>query len=58
MYKLHDTQQIEPQQNNLHKSLFIRQEMPKPKSSINEVQTKHRLLIWQTLTNISKVGEQ
>jgi len=46
MYKLHDIQQIQPQQYYLRKSLCIGQEMPKPTSSINEVQTKHRLLKW------------
>jgi len=58
MYKLHDIQQIQQQQNYLHKSLFIRQELPKPTSSINEVQARHRLLIQQTLANTSKVGQQ
>jgi hypothetical protein len=58
MYKLHDIRQIQPQQNYQHKSLFIRQEVPKPTSSINEVQTKHRLLIWKTPINTSKLGQQ
>jgi hypothetical protein len=56
MSKMHDMKQIQPQQNNLHKSLFSRQEVLKTTSSINEVQTKHRLLIWQKLTNTSRVG--
>jgi hypothetical protein len=58
MYKLHDIQQKQPQQNYQHKSFFIRQELPKPTSFINEVQTKHRLLIWQTPINTSKLGQQ
>jgi hypothetical protein len=58
MYKLHDIQQIQTEKNYQHKSFFIRHELPRSTSSINEVQTKHRLLIWQTPINTSKVGQQ
>jgi hypothetical protein len=58
MYKLHDIQQIQPQQNYRHKPFLIRQELPKSTSFINEVQTKHRLLTWQTPINTSKVRQQ
>jgi len=58
MYKLHDIQQVKPQQNYEHKSFFIRQKLPKSPSSIKEVQTKHLPLICPTPINTSKVGQQ
>ena len=58
MYELHNIQQIQSQQNYQQKLFFNIKELPQSTSSINQVQTKHRLLIWQTPINTSKVGQQ